>query len=187
MSIRSLFANGDIKRWSWWKRGLRKSGTALLIVGVLLGIPSYWMIGRYTFAFDAIEGEHCLPFQLYIVDLTDKRVERGGYLMFEASKMEPFYKNGTHALKRIDGVEGDHVQVTKDGAFVNGKFEGPMTHVEPDGRLWRMGKRIEDYKRDEFVPKGKVWVAGSHVRSYDSRYWGYVEAKEILGRAHPIY
>jgi type IV secretory pathway protease TraF len=32
------------------------------------------------------------------------------------------------------------------------------------------------------VPEGALFVLGTHERSFDSRYWGYVEAPEVTGR-----
>ena len=37
------------------------------------------------------------------------------------------------------------------------------------------------------IGKGKYFVAGDSPRSYDSRYWGTIDEKEIIGKAFPLF
>jgi conjugal transfer pilin signal peptidase TrbI len=101
--------------------------------------------------------------------------------------MGPFYPDGTLVIKRVVGVAGDQVVVAAAGVWVNGVKEGGLLHAAPGGRLWALGHRPVEYERDERVPLNHWWVMGTNPRSFDSRYWGYVEHEQIVGRANPIW
>ncbi len=101
--------------------------------------------------------------------------------------MEPFYKKGTPAVKIMAGVPGDHVAVTEQGIAINGKHWGPLTHVQRGEKLREMGRRLEEFLRDEEIPIGQFAMLGTYERSYDSRYWGYIRHDQIIGRAVPLW
>ena len=82
-------------------------------------------------------------------------------------------------LKTIAGLPGDLVTVSGEAVLVNGQ---PLPGSRPLPRdsagrpmsvLWRSG-RLED---------GQYWLASPLPRSYDSRYFGPVERRAILGVA----
>lgn len=167
----------------WWLNGLFRGAVATL----LLGVPLLWFANHYRLAYDGIKGVNCVDYTLFLVDINNKEVSRDAYVWFVANQMEPFYKKGTMAIKIVGATAGDRVRVDAQGISVNGKWWGPLQHVQENERLWRMGKRAKDYERDEVVPAGKVLMLGTHERSFDSRYWGYIDASQILGRAIPIF
>jgi len=37
------------------------------------------------------------------------------------------------------------------------------------------------------IPEGKLFVEGDTKYSFDSRYWGFVDKSEIVGRVIPIF
>lgn len=167
----------------WWAIGIAKASVALAIVYAPLG----WFSGHYRIVYDSIKGANCLPYSVFLVDLRDRATDRGEYIAFVTRQMEPFYANGTIAVKQIAAVPGDRVQVGKQGVAVNGRLQGALLHLKEGERLWRMGRRISDVERDERVPQGHLWMMGTNPRSYDSRYWGYIENEQIIGRAIPLW
>lgn len=167
----------------WWLTGLTKVGIAAVIVYV----PLHWFAGHYRIVYDAIKGANCLPYSVFLVDLDDRAADRGRYIAFVTRQMEPFYANGTLAVKQIAAVPGDHVQVSAAGVAINGRSHGELVHLKEGERLWRIGRRLADVERDELVPEGHLWMMGTYARSYDSRYWGYIENEQIVGRAIPLW
>lgn len=179
-------ADGPRCEWRstrWWLGGLSKGLAAL----TLAYLPLWWFQSNYRVYYDMIEGPNCLPYSVFLLDLNDRSVERGDYIAFETQQMEPFYPNGTTAIKILAGIPGDHVTVDEGGVTVNSKRWGGVPHVREGGVLWQRGRRLLEYFRDELVPAEHYWMLASDAHSYDSRYWGYIHQHQVIGRATPLW
>ena len=74
-------------------------------------------------------------------------------------------------LKRIVGREGDFVEITDDGIFINGKFLGD--HTKPL-LMDSHGREMPQFRYVGEVPDGHVVVIGDTKNSFDSRYYGTI-------------
>ena len=166
----------------WWFNGLWR----VLLAALLFYLPMSWFAANYRLAYDMIEGVNCLPYTLFLIDLNDQDVTRGDYVAFRTLQMEPFYADGTTAIKILAGVPGDHIRVDESGVAVNGEAWGPLFHMHEGGRLRELGKTLDDYRRDEHVRDGRFWMLATHERSYDSRYWGTIAQDQVIGRVIPL-
>ena len=113
-----------------------------------------------------------------------------------------------HFVKRVVAVPGDRVRLINKHVYVNGvrqdddyatfnweqhdKFRDNF----PDGGLYgdkisarwfaQAQKLLED--NELIVPQGSLFVLGDNRDdSYDSRYWGFVPAENVVGRPWLIY
>ncbi|WP_022846765.1 S26 family signal peptidase [Desulfurobacterium sp. TC5-1] len=129
-----------------------------------------------------------LPFRLIVsedVSLNGKvwiktpfRPEKGDYVAFPVFKENRYYRLFTDwLLKRDVCDEGERLTVTGGNYFCNGKFLGKA--VETD----REGRKVSHFVFNGTVPSGYFFAMGTHPRSYDSRYFGFVPkyiAKKVL-------
>lgn len=88
-------------------------------------------------------------------------------------------------IKRLIGLPGDTVEIKNGTAYINGS---PLQD-SVFGQIFYYN--FGDFEKDGYkvtVPKDSYFVLGDNSRSSkDSRYWGFVPAKNILGKAMVIY
>ena len=91
-------------------------------------------------------------------------------------------------IKRVIGVAGDTVEVRAKKVFINGKqVDDPHANFAGyDPQAGAVGSG-DDYG-PKVVPENHIFVMGDNRdRSYDSRFWGYVNLNDVRGKAFLIY
>lgn len=181
----------------------REYGEALLFALVLALIIRTFVIQAFKIPSGSMEdtlliGDHLLVNKFIYgleVPFTDKRFltlrhpERADIIVFEypEDREKPFFQRRDF-IKRVIGVPGDVVEVRNKQVFVNGEaFELEQAiHKEPDIIPGRLSTR--DNMPPVKVPEDQYFVMGDNRdRSYDSRFWGFVEKSEIKGLAFIKY
>lgn len=109
---------------------------------------------------------------------------KGQYVAFKSMNglMGPSFE-GKLIGKQIGAVPGDHVVVKHDVLFVNGQIIGALNPIT----LTRLGVTPGYYDRDQLVPNGKLLALGTEPRSYDGRYWGFLDQKSVIGWVKPVF
>ncbi len=108
-------------------------------------------------------------------------IERGDVVVFRFPRdREKDY------IKRVIALGGETIEIRNKKIYINGRkwddpygvFKGPLGGVSEE--LYNFGPYT--------VPQGHIFVMGDNRdRSYDSRFWGPVDIREIKGRAFLIY
>ena len=134
-----------------------------------------------------------------------RAIRRGDVIVFKF----PF-DDHPHYVKRVVGLPGDRIRIINQHIYVNGDlltepyvvhdaaYEDPFgDNFPPAGRYFaEIGLRPEWAEQilsyvhygELVVPPDKYFVMGDNRdRSWDSRYWGFVDRDAIMGRAVMIY
>jgi len=123
------------------------------------------------------------------IPFTDKRIlifrkpEKGDIIVFKYPE-DP----RKDFIKRVIATGGDTVEERDKAVYVDGvRLSEPYAHHYDNGPRLR-GNDPRDNFGPITVPENKLFVMGDNRdQSYDSRYWGFVDLKEVLGKALIIY
>lgn len=87
--------------------------------------------------------------------------------------------NGYNSLLKIVGaIEGDYVVVDENGITVNGSLiYGTVAK----------SKNAEHFKFKGYVPKDHIIVYTHHEKGFDSRYFGFISADELVYLLDPVF
>ncbi len=202
---RSTAQPADRRWWVFWKRNnsasepgksrLQQHGESVvlaILVALLVRssvVEAFWVpsgsmlptiqIGDHLFVNKLAYGMH-LPFISQEVAQW-RPLHRGDIVVFR-SPVDP----QIDLIKRVIGVAGDTVEIRNKQLFINRE---PM----PDPYANFTDTHVRDAApRDNFgpvtVPPGKFFVMGDNRdQSYDSRYWGFADERDVKGQATFIY
>ena len=94
-------------------------------------------------------------------------------------------------IKRVIGLPGDRLELHRKQVYINGQpIDQPYAHfIEPPSAS---GPPKVDDVREEYgpvtVPSGQYFMMGDNRdNSEDSRYWGFMPATYVKGKALFIY
>lgn len=156
-------------------------------------IGDYLLVNKMRYGGGSIWG-HLMPY---------RAVKRGDIIVFHYP-VNP----SQHFVKRVAGVPGDRIRMSKGVLFVNGAAQNEpyvrhislvhdafrddfprLTAPVPDvtSKWWiQMSKLVED--GELIVPEGCYFALGDNRdESLDSRYWGFVPRENIIGSPWVIY
>ncbi|WP_311239454.1 MULTISPECIES: signal peptidase I [unclassified Xanthomonas] len=127
-----------------------------------------------------------LPLSNRIV-IDGDRPQRGDVAVFDSPR------DGTRLIKRVVAVAGDRADLRNGHLSINGQ---PL-QIDDEGERERFGARIAHLNldagggpdlHDVRVPAGKVLAVGDHRGdSLDGRYFGFVDASAVYGKAVAVY
>jgi conjugal transfer pilin signal peptidase TrbI len=164
------------------RRFLRRSLFWTAVAFVVASLAASAFRDKYRIGAD-FSSVRCLPWRVYLVTLgpvSDPVV--GEYVAFVARRglMGPNFE-GRLIAKKVAGVPGDQLVVQQDFASVSGRPIGPLDSLP------KLNAKPGAFDRTAIVPAGHVLLVGTEPRSYDGRYWGFLNQHDLVGRITPIF
>ncbi|HEX7586057.1 MAG TPA: signal peptidase I [Patescibacteria group bacterium] len=91
-------------------------------------------------------------------------------------------------IKRVIGVSGDKIEIKNKIIFINGKQYSDAYGVYSDNVIYPGSMQPRDNFGPVTVPVKSLFVMGDNRdESADSRFWGFVDLKDVEGKAFIIY
>ena len=87
----------------------------------------------------------------------------------------------TPVMKIARCLPAEHLKVSDRMYYCNGEYLGRAKEYS------LRGEKVENFVFDDAVPPGKIFVMGEHRDSLDSRYFGFIEATDVIAIGHPVY
>lgn len=84
--------------------------------------------------------------------------------------------------KYIQAVTGDEVRFTSEGIFVNGKLLENSKPYAMDGE----GRPMPVMLQDMVLPKDELVLLNNYAGSFDSRYYGPIPSRYVVGTLNPV-
>ncbi len=139
------------------------------------------LVGDHLLVNKFIYGVKIPYFRKTIIPFTDPK--RGDIVVF-------IYPNDRSKdfIKRVIGVEGDTIEIKNKKIFLNGREYTDQFGIYSDTTIYPGTVQPRDNFGPVTVPPNSLFVMGDNRdESADSRYWGFVDLKDVEGKAFIIY
>lgn len=153
-----------------------------LVVGSIAAVCS--VIGQPLIIYNATDS---LPHGFYRV-IKQQSYERGDLIVFPIPERirrlvleRGWLKPESYLIKPLAAINGDNVWITCGQVFVNGKSFGTIKKQD------RQGLPLPSLVFNDTLSPGKIAVLQCSDDSFDARYFGPIDERQIIGRAVPIW
>jgi len=168
------------------KRTNRRKLTDLFQIVLLLCVATLFIVVYPHLPYSVFISRDCsLPYRLWLRKTFN--IKTSGSFVELIPPVENRYTEGKVLLKKIVCGPGDHLTVRKSSHggvydyFCNGRYL--CTSLARS----LAGEPVKSFVYNGTIPKDKYFVIGTHPRSYDSRYFGFVDKKLILSEVYPLW
>jgi signal peptidase I len=91
-------------------------------------------------------------------------------------------------IKRVIGIGGDKIEIKNKKIFINDKEFNDSYGIFSDSLILPQSMQPRDNFGPVTVPEKSIFVMGDNRdESLDSRFWGFVDLKDVEGKAFIIY
>lgn len=166
----------------------------LAVVGLILALAAIFLPHRVILQGRSV---HSVPFTMGFQVATPLRWRPGDLVEFRTRDLRPYYPAGTLFTKKIAALPGDRLIRLGRDFYVNGRYVTSGRETDSQGRPAHLFTPLpvpvplstdlawNGFCREALanrVPDDALFVLGTHGRSFDSRYWGFVTHTEVVGR-----
>jgi conjugal transfer pilin signal peptidase TrbI len=156
----------------------------ILIVIAGAAIPEYF----------AVTTTKSLNNRIYFIK-KGKQVEKlktGDYVMFSLLKSKQEKDLPAKLVKMIED-DGEELQIKRIGCSageeinnIGNDYYCKKKFIARAKDYALGGERMKKFEFSGKIPEGNMFLVGDHLDSYDSRYFGFIKAKDIIAEVYPL-
>lgn len=180
METKSISNSIDQKRLFQKLNNREKSVALVFLTALLIGL---WLPSRIIVSTSA-----SLNHRIFFLTNARSKIKTGDYLVFRHKlEMKTFVKRGLNKendrlIKQVGCSPGETLTRNADNQFFCGQILlGKALTKDSEGR------NLPQFNFSGPVPDNKYFMVGSNPRSFDSKYFGFIHADEILYKALPLW
>jgi conjugal transfer pilin signal peptidase TrbI len=158
-------------------------GTAFLIVTAFVG----YFAARYDVGFNGASLA-CLNARLFLVDTWDQDIKEGDLVAFSMQQENDYFPRGLKWIKIAAGKPNSNISIEPNRVATS---SGRQYHVSMNLMITYLKRKNPNTTYSDFTGETRMganewFVLGETPASYDSRYWGPIKTKDIIGKAYAI-
>jgi type IV secretory pathway protease TraF len=169
------------KKGLFQKLSTREKSIALVFLAALLA--GLWLPPRIIVSTSA-----SLNNRIFFQTNAGGKIKTGDYLVFRhKTEKQTFVKRGLNKkndrlIKKVGCSPGEMLARDEDNQFFCGE-----THLGKALTKDSKGRNLPQFSFIGPVPDNDYFMVGSNPRSFDSKYFGFIHADEILYKALPLW
>ena len=144
---------------------------ALLVPALAIG---FWLPGHISITLTPSLGHRVF----LLTEPKNKNFKPGDYLLFH-KQLE--HADTDNLLKIVGCTPGQQLMVKEGVTFCDKKYLGQALAQDSKGR------KLPQFIFNGAVPADSLFMIGSHPRSYDSKYFGFIHAESVIKKAYPLW
>jgi len=182
MGLKSMSKSRAKTNRKFRKLNTREKTLAIVVLAALL--VGAWLPERII-----VSTSPSLQYRVFFLIKTkiNKKVETGDYLVFRHKDTRFIHKGldqeNNRLVKKVGCSPGD--VLTRDA--VKKEYFCGQTSLGTALTIDSKGRTLPSFQFTGPIPEGSYFVVGSNPRSFDSKYFGFVHADEILYKALPLW
>ncbi|MGB3222834.1 MAG: S26 family signal peptidase [Desulforhopalus sp.] len=155
-----------------------KTLTIVILAALLIGV---WLPERLI-----VSTSPSLEHRIFFLTRSDRDIKLGDYLVFRHEDTR-FVRKGLDSgndrmIKKVGCRPGDILSTDLERNYYCGqKLLGTALPTDSKGRS------LPQFQFSGLVPENSYFMVGTNSRSFDSKYFGFVDADDILYKALPIW
>lgn len=162
-----------------WKLNEREKRVAIIFLASLF-------IGTAIAGRIAVVTSESIDHRVFFLSKQAGHISKGDYLVFNKEGAHAFMQKSLKVhdrlLKKVGCVPGDEITVDEKLNYsCNNNPIGQALTADSKGRA------LNPIIFNGVVPKGNYFMVGTHPRSFDSKYYGFINEHDFLYKALPIW
>lgn len=121
-----------------------------------------------------------LPYHFGIACRVCNSINKGDIIGFKKYFPDKYIPDDVVLIKKVACDSGDRLFVMDKVYYCNDK----LISIAKDKD--RKGNKVDNFKFNGVIPDGKLFVIGTNKDSYDSKYFGFIDASKIIYKIYPL-
>lgn len=109
-------------------------------------------------------------------------IQKGDYVVFEIRSKHINSNKPVRVIKKVGCVEGETIKVVHKSFYCNNNQYLGTAKLSTE-----KGEELDHMNQEGPVRKNHFFAYGTHINSFDSKYFGLIKKERIVAKAYPLF